>query len=116
MSIIDINEISESMLIAQYVIEMFGAGHFLSRDDYMQVQSWLLLSGSSDELLLVLEAILPRRVEKAREKGKKVFSLASVRKTVEKRLIDRRSLVGGPVHGLGHSSMSRPVSGGHHDS
>ena len=99
MSLIDINEASEYMLVAQYVVELFGAGHFLSRDDYMRIERWLLLSGSSDELLVVLDDILPRRVDKAREKGKKVFSLSSINKSVEKRLNDRSSLVGRAVSG-----------------
>ncbi len=99
MSIIDINEVSEYMLVSQYVVELFGAGHFLSRDDYMRIERWLLLSGSSDELLVVLEDLLPRRVEKAREKGKKLFSLSSINKAVEKRLNDRTAMVGRLVPG-----------------
>jgi glutathione S-transferase len=98
-SIIDINEVSEQMLVAQYVVELFGAGHFLSRDDAMRIERWLSMSGSSDELLIVLEDILPRRVDKAREKGKKVFSLSSINKSVEKRLHDRVSMVGRVVNG-----------------
>jgi glutathione S-transferase len=111
MSIIDINDISESMLVAQYVVELFGAGHFLSRDDYMRVESWLLLAGNCDDLLLVLGDVLPPRVEKARIKGKKIFSLSSVQKTVEKRLLDRRSLVGVLVQG----SEERSADGGCRD-
>ena len=99
MSIIDINGMSPSGLVAQYIIEMLGNGHFLSRDDFSRVEQWLSQAGTTDELLVVLDDVLPKRIEKAREKGKKVFSLSSVRKTVEKRLADRRSLVGGTIHG-----------------
>ncbi len=105
MSIIDINEVSEQMLVAQYVVELFEAGHFLSRDDCMRIERWLSMSGSSDELLIVLEDILPRRVKKAREKGKKVFSLSSINKSVEKRLNDRISMVGRVVNGVGNGGV-----------
>ena len=99
MSIIDINSMTPCGLVAQYIVEMLGNGHFLSRDDYSRVEDWLSKAGTTDELLGVLDDVLPKRLEKARASGKKVFSLSSVCKTVEKRLADRRSLVGGTIHG-----------------
>ena len=99
MSMIDINNMSPSGMVSQYVVEVLGAGHFLSREDYTRVEEWLRMAASAEDLLLVLEDVLPARVEKARAKGKKVFSLSSVRKSVEKRLMDRRSLLGTVAYG-----------------
>jgi hypothetical protein len=98
-SIININTMTSSNLVSQYVVELFGAGHFLSRDDHARLDQWLALSGSADELLLVLDEVLPSRLQKSREQGKKVFSLSSVKKSVEKRIQDRRALVGSNSHG-----------------
>jgi len=94
MSLVDLNSLTDSGVVTQYVIELMGAGHFLSRDDQSRIHRWLLQCASPDELLLILDEILPARIEKAREAGKKVFSLSSIGKTVDKRIKDRRSLVG----------------------
>ena len=99
MSIIDITGMTSSSLVAQYVVELLGKGHFLSRDDYSRVEAWLQMAGSADELLLVLEDVLPERIQKSRDEGRSVFSLSSVKKTVERRLNDRRSMAGTPVNG-----------------
>ena len=99
MSIIDINSMTPSGIVAQYVIELLGTGHFLSRDDYTRLEGWLKISQSTDDLLLILDEVLPLRIEKSRESGKKVISLSSVHKTVEKLLYEQRALVGG--RGLG---------------
>jgi hypothetical protein len=95
MSIIDLNSMTPTGLVAQYVVELLGAGHCLSRDDVARVDRWLSLSGSMDELLLVLDEILPKRIEKARIAGRKITSLALFNKVVQKRLSDRRALSGG---------------------
>lgn len=95
MSIIDVNEISDVGLVAQYVVELFGHGHFLSREDYSKIQNWLKLANSTDDLLLVLDDVLNKKIEKSRGAGKKVFSLSSIQKTVERRIMDQRSLLQG---------------------
>ena len=86
--------LSHSGIVTQYVVELLGAGHFLSRDDHARIDLWLSQCSSPDELLLILDEVLPARLEKARIKGKKVFSLAAVGKTVERRIKDRRGLLG----------------------
>jgi hypothetical protein len=95
MSIVDLNSMTPTGLVSQYIVELLGAGHCLSRDDVSRVDQWLTLSGSLDELLLVLEDILPDRVEKARSSGRKITSLSLINKMVQKRLCDRRALSGG---------------------
>lgn len=94
MSIIDVNTLTDSGLIAQYVIELVGHGHFLSRDDHARIERWMSLGLPVEDLLLILNEILPDRVNKARAQGKRVFSLASIGKMVERRVKDRCTLVG----------------------
>jgi hypothetical protein len=94
MSIVDLDNLSNTGLVAQYVIELMGHGHFLSRDDHARIERWLAIGLSVDDLLLILNDLLPDRVEKARIQGKKVFSLASIGKLVERRANERRALVG----------------------
>lgn len=100
MSIMDLDKMTPAGIVAQYVIELFGSGHFLSRDDYARLEKWLTISQSADDLLIVLEDILPPRIEKSRAKGKKVFSLSSIHRSVEKKLNERISLLGGASHGI----------------
>ena len=94
MSIVSLDILTNSGVVTQYVVELLGAGHFLSRDDHARIERWLTQCSSPDELLLILDDVLPARLEKARLKGKKVFSLAAIGKTVERRIKDRRGLVG----------------------
>jgi len=94
LSIIDVNTLTNSGLIAQYVIELMGHGHFLSRDDHARIERWLSLGLPVEDLLLILDEILPQRLDKARAQGKRVLSLASIGKTVERRVKDRCALVG----------------------
>lgn len=98
MTIIDTKSLSDQGLVAQYVIELMGNGHFLSHEDYARVDKWLGLSGSVDELLLLLDDILSAKIEKFRQSGKKVFSLSAISKTVEKKLIERKMLTGGSAN------------------
>jgi hypothetical protein len=98
MSIIDINQLSPIQLITQYVVETLGSGHCLSRDDAARVESWVKMAPSSDELMVLLEELLPQKVEKARQGGRKVTSLGLVHKTVQKRLLERSRLAGGLTH------------------
>ncbi len=97
MTMIDPKSLSDKGLVAQYVIELLGHGHFLSHEDYARVDKWLVLSGSADELLLLLDEVLPARIERSRQAGKKVFSLSSVSNSIEKRLLERNKLTGGIV-------------------
>jgi glutathione S-transferase len=94
MSIVDLNNLTDTGLVAQYVVELMGHGHFLSRDDHSRIERWLAIGLPVDDLLLILNDVLPERLEKARSRGKRVFSLASVGKVVERRAKDRRTLVG----------------------
>lgn len=95
MTMIDAKNLSDEGLIAQYVIELLGSGHFLSHDDFARIGKWRELSSSTDELLLVLDEVLSAKIMKSRQKGKKVFSLSSISKTMEKRLSERKMLVQG---------------------
>jgi hypothetical protein len=99
MSIIDINQMSPLELVTQYVVETLGSGHCLSRDDVSRVEMWLQSSANPDELLLLLEDILPEKVAKAQMLGRKITSLSLVNKTVQKRLKERALLIGGTQHG-----------------
>ncbi len=95
MSIVDLDSMTPAGLVSQYIVELLGAGHCLSRDDMARVDYWLSLSASVDELLLVLDDVLPQRIDKARNSGRKITSLAWVHKTIQKRLSARRALAGG---------------------
>lgn len=95
MTMIDSKSLSDEGVLAHYVIELLGHGHFLSHEDYSRLEKWRAMSSSADELLLVLDDILPAKIEKSRLKGKKVLSLSSISKTVEKRLIERKMLTEG---------------------
>lgn len=95
MSFIDLNKLSDTELVARYVVEIMGHGHFLSRDDQARIDRWLAHGLPVGDVLMVLNDVLPERVEKAKVSGKRIFSLSSVCKTVERRIRDRRSLVGG---------------------
>ncbi len=95
MTFIDIKNLSDEALVAQYVIELMGHGHFLSKEDYLRLDRWRSYCSSADELLLVLDEILPEKVAKSRSKGKKVFSLSAISKAVEKRLSERKLMLDG---------------------
>ena len=95
MSIIDVNNLTDAELVSRYVVEILGQGLFLSRDDHARIDRWLAQGLPVDDVLMVLNDVLPERVERAKGVGKKVVSLASVCKTVERRIKDRRNLVGG---------------------
>lgn len=97
MSIVDLNNLSDTGLVAQYVIDLLGQGHFLSRDDHARIESWIKLGVTVDDILIVLSEVLPDRIENARAQGQRIVSLASVGKIVERRLKDRRSMVGSVV-------------------
>lgn len=98
MSIVDLNNLTNTGLVAQYVIELMGQGHFLSRDDHARIERWLAIGLPVDDLLLILHDVLPERIEKAKLQGKKVFSLASVGRMVERRANERWALIGGAVY------------------
>lgn len=99
MSLIDVNSLTDSGLVSQYVVDVLGHGHFLSRDDQARITRWLSKCESADDLLLILSEILPERVEKARDRGKKVFSLASIGKAVDRRIETRIAMTGVPIFG-----------------
>ena len=89
MSFVDVDRLTPLALVSQYVVEARGSGHFLTREEVSLLSAWLdLCSGSAESLILVLEDILPERLEKLRHDGKKKFSLMSLRRSLSKRLAE----------------------------
>jgi hypothetical protein len=59
MSFLDLDKLSTTDLIVQYVLECRGAGLFLPYQDYQVIDEWLGCSSDTDALLLVLSEVLP---------------------------------------------------------
>lgn len=95
MTLIDAKNLTDEGIVAQYVIELIGTGHFLSHEDYARLQKWRAKCASTDELLLIIDDVLPSRIEKSKVKGKKLFSLSSISKTVEKKIAERKMMLEG---------------------
>ena len=94
MSFVDIDNLSPLDLVTQYVLEVRGRGHFITREESSLIQSWLDIAGNQPEIvILALEGILPERLAKAREANKKNVSMAGINKSVRKKLEDHKSLV-----------------------
>ncbi len=70
MSIIPPEQLEGPNLIAQFIIEYRGRGHFLPYEDHSLIVRWLERAGSADELLLVLSDIIPDFYAKAGAQGK----------------------------------------------
>lgn len=89
MSFVDLDSLSPSALIAQYVLECRGQGHALPYSDYHVIEEWLDAAGDADELLLVLSETLPEHYEADRCSGRKPRPLAAMRKRILQRLRER---------------------------
>lgn len=66
MSYIPTKQLEGAHLIAQYVIEYRGKGHFLPYDDHRIIGDWLKQCESADSLLLVLSDLIPEFYGKTR--------------------------------------------------
>ena len=84
MSILDLDVLSPSDLVAQYVVECRGSGHFLAYLDYQVIDEWLQATKEPDQLLLILSEILPGHFSKA--PAGKLRGLGATRKRVLRRL------------------------------
>lgn len=63
----NLEELTPEELIARYIIEVRGKGHFLAYEDHDILKNWVSLAGgSSDKLLLILSDILPSHFEKSK--------------------------------------------------
>ena len=71
MSFYDLSKLSNEELIAQFILEIKGAGAFLSHSDYKIIDGWLKVSENDPDLILFL---LNEEVEKrAKDKNPKPF-------------------------------------------
>lgn len=94
MSLLDVDRLSPLDLVTQYILEIRGRGHFVTREESTLIQSWLELAGNRPEdLILILEEILPERLDKAKAANKKNVTMAGINRSVRKKLEDRRSLI-----------------------
>lgn len=66
MSFVPLKQLEGQSLIAHYIIEQRGRGHFLPYDEHRLIGRWLKAAGNDvDVLLLVLSDIVPAFYEKA---------------------------------------------------
>lgn len=95
MSLVDLNSMSPLALLSQYVTETCGSTHFLTRDEVNVLEGWLRQSsGQCEEVILILEEVLPRKLEALRDQTGKRVSMKSLNKLVVGRLEQRRALKG----------------------
>lgn len=93
MSFLDIDNLSPLDLVTQYILEVRGRGHFVTREESTLIQAWLEIAGNQPEIvILALESILPERLIKAREANKKNVTMIGINKSVRKKLEDQKSL------------------------
>ena len=90
MNFVDYDNLSPRQLINQYIIETRNKGHFLSYTDYAIVEEWVKASRSVDDLLIVLDSIIPGYMEKHKDRSVPP-SLKGVRELVLKKLDDYRN-------------------------
>ncbi len=86
MSFIPSNELDGPNLIAQFIIEYRGRGHFLPYDDHQLIKKWISLAGSVDALLLILSDMVPEFFKASSTLGKHPPSLSRLDKRVCKML------------------------------
>lgn len=79
-------------LVANYVLECRGQGHFLPYQDYQVLHEWLQYAQSVDDLLVVLSEVLPDFYGVTQSKGAKPRSLLSAKKRVVEKLTQLRSV------------------------
>lgn len=93
MSLMDIDKLSPIGFVSQYIAEIKGSGHFLAREEVSIIEKWLELSrGCADDIVVVLDEILPKKLETAKAKGRKTFSIKSIDRLMSKHLKDRQLL------------------------
>ena len=78
----NLDELSLEELIARFIIESKGRGHFLAYEDHDIVKNWVKAAESdTDRLLLILDDILPKYFKKS-----KAARLAGINKLVLSKL------------------------------
>ena len=78
----NLDELTPEELIARFIIESKGRGHFLAYEDHDIVKNWVKAAESdTDRLLLILDDILPKYFKKS-----KAGRLAGVNKLVLSKL------------------------------
>lgn len=90
MSFIPPDQLDGPNLIAQFIIEYRGRGHFLPYDDHLLVKKWIEQAGDVDTLLLVLSDIIPKFFKAAAEQGKHPPALTRLDRKVSQILEARR--------------------------
>lgn len=80
MSYFDIRSSTDINLVSQFLIERLSLGHFLRYADYQIIQRWLDESEDIEQLLLVIEEVVP-----IKEKNER-FSIKSLEKQILNRL------------------------------
>ena len=94
MTLLNINSLGPAELIAQYVIQMRKKGHTLPYDDYQVIENWLSANIDADQLLVILDDILPEIYEAGENEKRVPPSLKKVSKKVMKRIHDHLMLQG----------------------
>jgi hypothetical protein len=93
MSLLDIDSLSPLALVSQYYVEKRGTGHFLSREEISIIEHWILLAdGNPNEVIVLLEEVLQKKLDKNRALGFKSFSAKSVDKKITKKLSEKQLL------------------------
>ncbi len=82
MSFIPSDQLDGPNLIAQFIIEYRGRGHFLPYDDHQLLKKWIAQAGNVDELLLILSDIVPEFFKNSVAQGKHPPSLMRLDKKV----------------------------------
>ena len=94
MSFMDVDQLSSLDLVTQYILEVRGRGHFVTREESSVIQSWLdLAENKAEVVILVLEEIFPDRLAKALATNRKNVTMAGINRSVRKKLEDRKALV-----------------------
>ncbi len=94
MSFMDVDQLSSLDLVTQYIMEVRGRGHFVTREETSVIQSWLdLAENKAEVVILVLEEIFPDRLAKALAANRKNVTMAGINRSVRKKLEDRKALV-----------------------
>lgn len=79
-----LDDMTNEELLAHYIIETRGSGHFLAYQDYELIKGWLKAANDdADHLLLILSELLPAYFQKSRGAGAR---LAGVSKSVYSKL------------------------------
>jgi hypothetical protein len=95
MSLIDYDSLSAVAVLSHYIVESKGFGHFLAREDVSIIEKWLTLAnGNAEFVILQLEGILNKKIERQKATGVKLISLKSIDKRVSKRIEDNKLLKG----------------------